>query len=126
MWLATASLDAVPHLVPFSLGWTGSEIHVATPAATATARNVVATGRARASLDDADDVVLIDGSARVEPLATVDSAVLAAFVDRVGWNPATEPGDWVLIVFTPDRALSWNGLDETTGRVIMRNGSWLA
>lgn len=125
VWLATASPDGLPHLVPFSLGWDGANIQITTQRNTVTARNVMATGRARASLDDADDVVILDGPARVQPIEEVDGGVLAEFVQRLGWDPAYNGDDWVLITLTPDRVLSWNSLDEGEGRVIMRTGAWL-
>ncbi len=126
VWIATASPEGLPHLVPFSLGWDGAHIQITTPGSTVTARNVTATGRARASLDDADDVVILDGPARVQPIDDVDSVVLAEFVQRLGWDPADNGGDWVLITLTPERVLSWNCLDEGEGRVIMRHGAWLS
>lgn len=39
VWIATSSNDGTPHLVPVSLGWDGTQILVATPSATPTARN---------------------------------------------------------------------------------------
>lgn len=126
VWVATASPDGIPHLVPFSLGWDGANIQITTPRSTVTALNAAATGRARASLDDADDVVILDGPARVQPIDEVDGGVLAEFVQRLGWDPADNGDDWVLITLTPERVLSWNSLDEGEGRVIMRDGNWLA
>jgi hypothetical protein len=125
VWVATASPDGLPHLVPFSLGWDGTDIQIATPRSTVTARNVTVTGRARASLDDADDVVILDGPARVQPIEEVEGGVLAEFIQRLGWDPADNGDDWVLITLTPERVLSWNSLDQGEGRVIMRNGAWL-
>jgi len=97
VWVATASPDGVAHLVPFSPAWDGVDVQFT-------------LGRR---------------SARVEPLADVDAGVLAALVERLGWNPADESGDWVLVSITPDRVLSWNSLGEGEGRVIMRSGTWL-
>jgi hypothetical protein len=125
VWVSTASPTGVPHLVPLSLAWHDDRILVATPASTPTARNVAATGKARAALDSADDVVLVTADATEEPFASADSAVLNEFVNRVGWNPATESGEWSLLVLTPQVIQAWQGPGEINGRTIMKNGEWL-
>jgi len=63
VWIATASLGGVPHLVPLSLAWDGEAILVATRTNTPTVRNALASGRVRATLDSAADVVLPDTDA---------------------------------------------------------------
>ena len=125
VWIATASAGGVPHLVPLSLAWDGTRILVATPTSTPTARNAAEAGVVRASLDDADDVVLIDATVEVVDFAAADRALIDVYVQRVGWNPADESGDWSLLVVAPTTIRSWNGIDETTGRVIMKRGDWL-
>ncbi len=47
VWVATASTEGRPALVPMSLTWDGERIVLATPAANVTARNAEATGVAR-------------------------------------------------------------------------------
>lgn len=125
VWIATASSAGVPHLVPLSLGWNGTQILVATPGDTPTARNARESGVLKASLDDADDVVLIDATVDVVDFATADEALVDSYVERVGWNPADETGEWVLLIVAPRTVRSWNGVGETAGRVIMRDGAWL-
>jgi len=125
VWVSTASLTGVPHLVPLSLAWHDNRILVATPASTPTARNVAATGKARAALDSADDVVLVTADATEEPFASADTAVLREFVNRIGWNPATESGEWSLLVLIPQVVQAWQGPGEIDGRTIMKNGEWL-
>lgn len=125
VWIATASADGRPHLVPLSLAWDGERILVATPSATPTARNAAATGMCKASLDSADDVVLIDADVEVIDFASVDPETATRYVERVGWNPADEPGAWSLLIVTPRTVRAWNGVGETVGRTIMRHGRWV-
>ena len=124
VWIATASSDGLPHLVPLSLAWDGERVLVATPADTPTARNAATTGRLRASLDSADDVVIIDADAEVVDFATAPADLVECYVGRVGWNPADEPGDWALLIASPRTIRAWNSVGEITGRTIMRNGEW--
>lgn len=115
----------MPHLVPLSLAWDGAAILVATPANTLTARNASVSGRLRASLQDADDVVVLDTSVVVMTFADVDEPTAAAYVERVGWDPREEVGEWWLLVLTPTRVQAWNGIHEDNGRTIMRDGRWV-
>lgn len=125
VWLSTASTDGVAHLVPLSLAWIDGEVVLATPAATPTARNAAATGRARAALDDAADVVVLDGQIDVEPLDAADPGLVDRLVDRVGWDPRTEAADWVVLRLRPRRVFAWQTEPELDGRQIMKRGEWV-
>lgn len=125
VWVATASLAGVPHLVPLSLAWDGKAILVATPTDTPTVRNAIASGFARASLDSADDVVIIDADIHVDDLIDVEPSTLDGYISRVGWDPRENSGAWSLLTLTPRRIQSWNGVSEIGGRTIMRNGTWV-
>ena len=125
VWVATASSDAVPHLVPLSLAWIQDRVVVATGTKTPTVRNLVASGQARLTLDSADDVVIIEATATVSDLADADPATMDAYIERVGWNPGSQSGEWSLIELSPRRTQAWIGSGEITGRTIMRDGIWL-
>ena len=124
VWLATASPAGVPHLVPLSLAWDGTRVLVATPTDTPSVRNVLATGAVKATLDSADDVVLIEGTAEAVDFASASPKLLELYVKRVGWNPADQDGAWSLLVISPLTVRSWNSVSEITGRTIMRHGVW--
>jgi hypothetical protein len=124
VWIATASAGGQPHLVPLSLAWDGRCILVATPSVTPTARNAAATGVCKASLDSADDVVLIDADVEVVDFAGADPETAERYVERVGWSPADEPGEWSLLILEPRTIRAWSGVDEIAGRTIMRHGLW--
>ncbi len=125
VWIASSGEDGAPHLVPLSLAWDGERILVATPADTVTARNAGARGMVRAALDSASDVVIVDASVEVLDFDRVDPDTVAAYVGRVGWDPRDEPGRWSLLRLTPTRVLTWRGVEEITGRTIMRDGAWI-
>jgi pyridoxamine 5'-phosphate oxidase-like protein len=126
VWVATSSVSGIPHLVPLSLAWYDDVILVATPSNTPTARNILATGRARASLDSAEDVAIFETVAETTSFADASEGTKAAYVSRVGWNPNDEAGDWSLISLTPRLIHAWNGVAEIQGRTIMQDGEWIA
>ena len=125
IWVATASADGLPHLIPLSLAWDGKCVLVATPTDSPTVRNIKSTGRARASLDGAMDVVILDTDAAATDFDEAHSHQARIHVDRVGWDPADEEGEWSLLVLTPKMVHAWNGESEIDGRMIMRRGVWL-
>lgn len=125
VWVATASRDGVPHLVPLSLAWDGERIVLVTPTTTPTARNIRATGKARASLDDADDVVVIQARAQAMELHAASPDLLELFAARAGWNPNPDEGTWSMLLLEPMMIHAWNGVHEIDGRTIMRGGDWI-
>lgn len=127
VWFATAQ-DSRPYLVPFSLHWddvTG-EVVVSTLAESPTVRNIEAGGtRVRVSLPSTDEVLILDGDARVTGPVEDDEATAVAFAARCGWDPRNDPGRYVFIRFRPAQAQAWNHEGEIKGRTIMREGRWL-
>lgn len=124
VWIATASDAGLPHLIPLSLAWDGTRIIVATPTDSPTVRNAESSRRARASLESADDVVLIDGTVEVIDLASADPDLVQLHRDRVGWAIPAPVEDWSFLAITPRVIRAWNSPAEMAGRVIMRHGSW--
>jgi hypothetical protein len=50
LWLASASTDGAPYLVPLSFDWDGGALLVATPLTSTTGRNLAATRTTRVAL----------------------------------------------------------------------------
>jgi general stress protein 26 len=124
LWVATASADGVPYLVPLSFLWHDGRILLATSERSATVRNVSRDGRVHLSLDGTRDVVLIEGDAKIVPPDKVEPVVTDAYATHAGWDPRTDPGTaWVVV--TPVRIRSWREANELAGREIMRDGAWL-
>src|SRR5688572_22629025 len=65
LWVASASPDGAPFLVPLSFDWDGETLLLATPAKSPTGRNLAATGTVRLALGHTRDVVMIDGDVEV-------------------------------------------------------------
>jgi nitroimidazol reductase NimA-like FMN-containing flavoprotein (pyridoxamine 5'-phosphate oxidase superfamily) len=61
LWVASASSDGAPYLVPLSFDWDGEALLVATPRDSRTGRNLAATGLVRLGLGPIRDVTMIDG-----------------------------------------------------------------
>lgn len=65
LWVASASADGTPYLVPLSFDWDGESLLVATPTKSPTGRNLAATRTVRLGLGPTRDVVMIDGEVEV-------------------------------------------------------------
>jgi hypothetical protein len=122
LWVASASAEGVPYLVPLSFDWDGERLLLSTPAASPTGRNL-ARGTARLGLGETRDVTLIEGD--VEVLETITAQQGDHFAARTGFDPRTlsPPYPWFRV--TPRHVQAWREVDELTGRVVMRDGRWL-
>lgn len=109
-----------------SLTWDGERIVLATEMTNVTARNAAATRRARLALGATRDVVMVDAAVTVVPLGEAEPSVITRFVERAGWDPRRQKGDWVFLLMTPKSVQVWRGPDEIPGRLVMDNGDWLA
>ncbi|MEQ8718503.1 MAG: pyridoxamine 5'-phosphate oxidase family protein [Acidimicrobiales bacterium] len=124
VWVATASGTGIPHLVPLSLTWDGTSIICVTQTANPTVRNIVATGKARASLESSSDVVIADTRATARDLGELTDDELDRFAAAAGWDPRDSETAWSVLTLTPETILSWQGEAEFEGRHLMRDGVW--
>ncbi|MGW7052762.1 pyridoxamine 5'-phosphate oxidase family protein [Streptomyces sp. NPDC054887] len=125
LWVATASPDGVPCLVPLSFVWDRDTILMCTRRTNPTARNLTPAGEARVCLGHTRDVVLIEGA--VEP---VEGSQLAAgsadaFAAKLrGWDPRDRQA-WVYLRLAPRTVKAWREENELPDRELMRDGHWL-
>lgn len=126
VWVASASVTGAVHLVPVSHTWNGSHVVIATEPTSRTVSNVTENGRVRLALGDTRDVVVID-AVLTELLATpqAPAAVVDAYSAQAGWDPRTDSGDYVFVVFAPERIEVWKESEDLAGRTVMREGSWV-
>jgi hypothetical protein len=124
VWVATASPTGDVHLVPLSLAWTGERMVVAVHETSRTARDLVASGRARLAVGPTRDVTMVD--AVLEGVVAVAEAgeLAEAYAAQADWDPRRSTG-YVYLVLRPERVQAWRESDEIAGRTLMRDGAWL-
>lgn len=125
VWVATASPEGTPHLVPLSFDWDGEAVLLATPADSQTGRNLARSGVARLALGPTRDVTLIDGEVEVLDLADLPVAVGDRFAARTGFDPRTLTTRYRWFRVRPYRVQAWREENELAGRELMRDGRWL-
>ncbi|MBX6371589.1 MAG: pyridoxamine 5'-phosphate oxidase family protein [Acidothermus sp.] len=125
IWVASASADGEPYLVPLSFDWDGESLLVATPTHSRTGRNLAATKTARLGLGHTRDVIMIDGDVEVLEIDELPTEVGHRFAARAGFDPRSldTPYRWFRIV--PRRIQAWREVNELAGRDLMRDGRWL-
>jgi hypothetical protein len=122
-WVATADPSTgTPYLVPLSFLWHDDALLLATPAASPTGRNLRASGTARIGIGPTRDVVLVEGTVRVVP--DLPAEIGDAFAVKAGFDPR-ELSSYLFLEVRPQRLQAWREADELTGRVLMRDGTWL-
>ena len=124
-WVASASADGMPYLVPLSFDWDGEALLVATPADSPTGRNLAAGRAVRLALGPTRDVSMIDGEVEVLELGALPAEQGDRFASRTEFDPRTlaTPYRWFRVV--PRRIQTWREADELAGRDVMRDGRWL-
>ncbi|HWG26260.1 pyridoxamine 5'-phosphate oxidase family protein [Actinospica sp.] len=128
VWVATASLEGGPALIPLSFAWTGSVLVLSTPAASPTGRNLGAGGAVRIALGGTRDVVMIDGRVRAYSSELVPAGLADPFAAKHTWDPRKDTsagGAYAFFEVTPVRIQAWREENELKGRTLMREGGWL-
>jgi general stress protein 26 len=126
VWVASASPTGDVHLVPVTHTWDGSQIVLATEPLSRTVANVTANPQVRLALGETRDVVMID-AVLVEAVPTSEASTVLAegYTAQAGWDPQTDGGDYVYLVFGPERIQVWREDEDLAGRTVMRNGAWV-
>ena len=125
VWVATASADGVPHLVPLSFYWDGAAFLLATPAASPTGVNLAESGTAQLAFGQSREVALVQGDIIVLEIDELPDTYARKYVARTGWDPrsATQPCRWFCV--TPKRIQVWREENELAGRELIRGGAWI-
>ena len=125
VWVASASADGAPYLVPLSFDWDGEALLLATPTDSPTGRNLASTRIVRLGLGDTRDVSMIEGDVEVLEIDALPREQGDRFVERTGFDPRAlaTPYRWFRIA--PRRIQAWREENELPGRELMRDGRWL-
>ncbi len=126
VWVATASTDGVPSLVPLSFDWDGEALLLATSADSRTGRNLADTRSARLALGHTRDVTMIEGDVEVLEIDGLSEERTERFVDRAGFDPREEAGPFRWFRVIPHRIQAWREENEMVGRELMHDGHWSA
>jgi hypothetical protein len=126
VWVASASPEGAPYLVPLSFDWDGEALLVATPKGSRTGRNLAATRTVRLGLGLTRDVSMIDGEVEVLELDELPREQGDRFAARTGFDPRTLTTAYRWFRITPRRIQAWREVDELADRELMQDGRWLA
>ena len=125
VWVATASVDGVPYLVPLSFDWDGAELLLATPTAGPTGSNLAATRTVRLGLGHTRDVSMVDGDVEVVEIDALPQERGDRFAARAGFDPRAEATPYRWFRICPRRIQAWREVNELSDRELMRDGRWL-
>src|SRR5688572_29244085 len=125
VWLASASADGTPYLVPLSFDWDGEAVLVATPTNSPTGKNLAGSGAVRLALGHTRDVCMIEGDAQFLEIDALPSEQGDRFADRSGFDPRELTTSYRWFRITPRRIQAWREVDELPERELMRDGRWL-
>ncbi|UYQ62078.1 pyridoxamine 5'-phosphate oxidase family protein [Streptomyces peucetius] len=122
-WVATASADGTPCLMPLSFVWDGASLLMCTRRTNPTAR-VTPRGEAVVTLGHTRDVVHVEGRAEVVEGSALAAETADAFAAKLNWDPR-DRRPWVYLRITPRVVKVWREENELKDRLIMVDGRWL-
>jgi hypothetical protein len=126
VWVASASGDGAPYLVPLSFDWDGHSLLMATAADSPTGRNLAAGRAVRLGLGLTRDVTMIEGDVEVLAIDALPQDDGDRFAARTGFDPRTLTTAYRWFRVSPRRIQAWREVDELPERDLMRDGRWLA
>ncbi|MFI5801467.1 pyridoxamine 5'-phosphate oxidase family protein [Streptomyces sp. NPDC051561] len=126
LWVATASDDGMPYLVPLSFHWDGEALLLSTLADSPTGRNLAANHGIRLGLGGTRDVYMIDGEVEVLKIDALPQEQGDRFVAHTGFDPRAYDAAYSWFRILPRRIQAWRESNEIAGREVMRDGRWLA
>nr|AEM44246.1 pyridoxamine 5'-phosphate oxidase-related, FMN-binding protein [uncultured bacterium] len=124
LWVATASADGAPYLLPLSFVWIGGGLLLSTPEKSPTGRNLRASSVAHLALGPTRDVVLVEGTVTAYSREQVPTDFAEEFARR-HWDARKSRPPYGYFLVTPQRIRAWREENELPGREIMRDGEWL-
>ncbi|WP_037676362.1 pyridoxamine 5'-phosphate oxidase family protein [Streptomyces griseus] len=125
LWVASASADGVPYLVPLSFDWDGEALWAATPTDSPTGTNLATTGVVRLGLGHTRDVSMIEGDVEVLAIGAAEQERGDRFAERTGFDPRASAAPYSWFRITPRRIQAWREANELSDRELMRDGRWL-
>ena len=125
VWVATASADGKPYLVPLSFDWDGAAVLVATPTNSPTGKNLDRSRVARLALGPTRDVTMIEADVEVIEIDQLQHEQGDRFAARSGFDPRGLTSSYRWFRLTPRRVQAWREVDELPERELMRDGRWL-
>ena len=107
-----------------SYWWDGAGLTTATFEGSRTWQNVRTQPKVRASIGSTGDVLMIDATATIVPVADLGERAAEGYAQASGNDPRSVPG-FAYLRLAPRRMQVWNGPAEFAGRTVMRAGAWL-
>jgi len=125
VWVATASREGVPTLVPLTFWWDGEAVWLSTRPDNPTGVNLQESGTVRLCFGTTRDVVQVEGSVQAYTAQELPPGVGDGFTAKDGWDPRLEPVPYDFYRVTPQVLRAWGTVAELKGRLLMRDGAWL-
>ncbi|TAH52506.1 MAG: pyridoxamine 5'-phosphate oxidase [Chloroflexota bacterium] len=101
LWLATVRPNGAPHLVPIWFVWLDEKAYLCTALDSVKARNIRQNPRVAFALEDGDDPVLMEGTARILENGTPE--IVQAFQKKFNWDIRGDGTYNTIIEITPTR-----------------------
>lgn len=126
LWVATASDDGTPYLMPLSFLWNGESLLISTAAGNPTAQNLQKNPTTHLTLGHTRDVTHITATTTaVIPPEALTKSEGDTFATKTGFDPRTLKSPYLYFRLLPTKIQSWREVNELATRTLMRDSTWL-
>lgn len=112
-WLAVTRRDGRPHTVPIGGVWWQDRLWFNTAPTTIIARALGREPHMAVHLESGDDVLIVEGVARLAGGEELPDVVVKACTDKYGgdWDPNVPDYPWLWFALAPRSAMTWSSSD---------------
>ncbi len=107
LWLATVRPGGAPHLVPIWFVAHAGAVYLCTAPDSVKVRNLRANPRIAFALEDGNEPVIFEGTARVLEIPHAPPEIAPAFKAKYDWDILTDATYTVIVEITPSRRIGW-------------------
>ena len=113
-WFSSTRPDGRAHLAPIWHVWHDGRVYVVTQSSTVRARNVAVHPAVSLSLPDTNNVMILEGTARVTP--ELEATLNPLFKAKYNWEFTEEDPHHHIIEITPTKVIAWETNGKNSGR----------
>jgi general stress protein 26 len=106
-WVVTASSRGVPHAAPVWGIWQDGAFYFGSDPASRKGRNIAANPQVILHLESGDEVVIVEGTARLSQITELPEDLVERYLEKYGIDPSGSP----TYRLDPSKVLAWSESD---------------
>ncbi len=106
-WIVTASATGIPHAAPVWGIWLEGSFYFGSDPDSRKGKNLAANPQAVLHLESGDEVIIVEGTARLTPSSELPTDLATRYMEKYGVDPSNSPTYGLI----PGKVLAWSEAD---------------